>query len=149
MLALAVFLDDLLGRAAHEIRVVEFGVDLLHLALLLGDLLGQTPLLGADVDDAFQRQRRDDAAHDHLGGATGRDRGEADVRETGETLDGLVPDAGAGLDCGGRLDQHQRDLGGGGHIHLIADGARLRHEIDDPADLGLGVRILKPREVRP
>jgi hypothetical protein len=57
-------LDDLLGRAAHEIGVAELRGDLGDVGVELLHLLSQTGLLGREVDDAFQRQRGGLAADD-------------------------------------------------------------------------------------
>ena len=52
------------GALAHEVRIAELGIDALDVGVDLGDLLLQPRLLGRDVDDALERQRRDLAAHD-------------------------------------------------------------------------------------
>src|SRR5215208_8416837 len=94
--ALALLVDDLFRRTREEIGVGELHVDLVDVAGELGALLVEACHLGLEVDDAFERQRRDLAAHDELHGAARRALGDGDRGEAREAADGLVPALGAG-----------------------------------------------------
>ncbi len=56
---------------------------------------------------------------------------------------------GARLGRLGGAGDHQRHLGAGRHVHLRAHRAHLGHELDEPADLGVGVGILQAAMARP
>src|SRR4051812_37089530 len=59
-------LDDLLGGFSDKVRIAKLSVDALDVRVGLGDLLLQPGLLGRDVDDALERQRRNFVAHQKL-----------------------------------------------------------------------------------
>ena len=48
-----------------------------------------------------------------------------------------------------RSRQHQRNLGRRCDVHFGAHGADGGHEVDHPADLGLGFEVIEPLELRP
>src|SRR5215207_7907195 len=73
--ALALLVDDLFRRTRQEIGIGELHVDLVDVAGELGALLVEACHLGLELDDAFERQRRDLAAHDELHRAPRRGRG--------------------------------------------------------------------------
>src|SRR3954469_363160 len=83
--ALALLVDDLLRRSREEIGVRELGVDLVDIGSELAALLVEARGLGAEVDDALERQRRDFAAHDELHRAARSALGDGDCGEARET----------------------------------------------------------------
>src|SRR5437899_1975872 len=64
-----------------EIWVTELGIETVDLGLGLGLFPFEARLLGAEVDDAFERQRHHVAAHKKLHGASGRRIRSRDVRD--------------------------------------------------------------------
>src|SRR5581483_5667520 len=63
---LLVGLDDLFIGVLEEFGIVELGIDPFDIGVDLGELLLQPRLLRREVDDPFERERGDLAAHDQL-----------------------------------------------------------------------------------
>ena len=147
--ALALLVDDLFRRTREEIGIGELHVDLVDVAGELGALLVEARHLGLEVDDAFERQRRDLAAHDELHGAPRSALGDGDRGEARKPTDGLVPALGAGACRGGGIDEKERNLRAGRDVGLRARRADLRDELDDPAELGLRGFVDQAFERRP
>ena len=57
------FLDDFFRRIGDEFLVAELGIDALDVGVGLDQFLVEPGLFRREVDDAFQRQGRDLAAH--------------------------------------------------------------------------------------
>ena len=85
--ALALLLDDFLGRARHEVGVAELGVDLADLVGQLLDFLLQPRAFGLEVDDVADRQRIGRLAHHDLQRGLGRGRGGLDALDARQPLD--------------------------------------------------------------
>src|SRR5215216_602217 len=86
--ALALLLDDLLGRARDEGGVAELGVDLRDLVAELLDLLLQARALGLEVDDLADRQRIGRLADHELQRGLGCSLRGLDALDAGQPLDG-------------------------------------------------------------
>ena len=98
-------------------------------------------LLDADVDDAGKRQRKRRLVEHDLHRARGAFR--INAVEPGKTQDGVLVTGDAGLGHLTRAGDDERHLGAGRNVHLGAHRAHLRDEPDQPADLGVGFRVLQ------
>ena len=143
--ALALLLDDLLGRARQEIGVAELGVD-------LGDL-------GRDLLASPSSRRARSAARSTMpasGSAAisprttrctdcrGAASAKRDVRQARQALRCVSRQRPSrSRTSGAGVDEDERDLRAGRHVHLRAHRADLGDQVDHPADLGLGRR--RPR----
>jgi hypothetical protein len=141
--ALAVFFNHLFRGAADEINIVEFGVNLDDFRIEALNIFGQALALGLKINNALERQSRDDRANDQLRRTCGRGRCKADIGQARQTADGFIPKLHTRFNLITGGDKNKRDLRGGWHIHLRAHGSNLRDKIDNPTNLGFNSVILK------
>ncbi len=141
---LALAFDHLLRRAGMKSALPSLASMRAMSALTRASLLLEPRLLGDEIDHAFERQRRDLAAHQELHRARRHDSRHRDV---GEPRQSLASPRSSALRARLRrfrcADQQHRDRGG--DVHLGAHRADGGDEIDHPADLRLRRRIVQAR----
>src|SRR5262249_2973363 len=146
---LALAFDHVLRRARDAVSVAKLGVDAGDVGCNARHFLLQARFLGGKIDHPLERQRRDLPAHDELHRALRRTRRERDFGEARQAAHDVGPALGSRLRRRRGGDQHHRDLGRMGDVHSRAPRAKGGDEVDDPADLGLGLEVIERALLRP
>ena len=141
--------DDLFGCTRHKIGIAKLGVDFGHFLSNFLKFFRQAPLLGRNIDNAFEGKSRNLAANNHLGRLRRGLIGEGNIGKAGQTLQHIAPSASA-FPRGGRCThQHQRHQRAAWHIDFTASRANFCHKVNEPTNFGLGIGGRKALQARP